>query len=105
LIVAAGARGDEAEIGRLIRAAPKGTYAVPDSFAPVTALLTVTWLYHAEQLHNAALFFFLLGATEAQAACGEKVSRRDDDAVRFGAYVFKTGADGWPLFCERAGVD
>jgi hypothetical protein len=102
LIVAASAREDEQEHARLVAAAPRVGYRVPDYFGLACALREVTEQHHMEVLNTAALYFRSLGL--ADVAGGKRGTRLLDGALLLG-YLFNVQLAGWRLFCAEHGYD
>ena len=128
LIVAAGARGDDAERTRLVSAAPRITLAMPDHSPFAQAFHELALLIFIELSDEAAYFTEALDAAdladfadeeaeEGEAAEGEgaaELAKRGsrkrptwqrflDLAQAFG-FLLRTKADGGKLFCERLNV-
>jgi hypothetical protein len=129
LLVAAEARGDVQEQGRLARSAPKVSWAVCDYFGLFLGLDRVAMNYAMRQLALAVPFRegvhvldFLEAHTPAPLPTGEanlpalynprdrdrrRAERVDrlGDALRFLAYRIVGAADAWQLLCARLGID
>src|SRR5262249_25858501 len=101
LLVSAAARGDDGEHARLMAAAPRVAWRVPHTFARTFALLVVSALHRMESLELAALLF----KTSALADARGRAGARFRNAARLFGYLVKVQAEGWALFCGRAGID
>lgn len=102
LMLAAAARGNDAEHARLIAAAPRVACEVPHTFGRALAFLVTAARSRMERLDLAALYF------KASAVAGEAdgaVSARCRGAARVFGYLLKIHADGWALFCRRERLD
>jgi hypothetical protein len=110
LMLAASARGDEAERLRLTRSAPTNLFKLPDFYDLAEALQMLS-LFHAMQLLDlAALYWYASG----QVAQGEGVGRggearaleeRLSAAMRLLGYLFMAQADAWRQLCSELKVD
>lgn|SRR5262245_37840847 len=102
LILAASARGDEAERQRLVTAAPKVGYRVPDHFGLAMAFREVGDWHFMELLNLAALYFQSLGLADSlQGKRGEEML---DTAMLFG-YLFKVQLAGWRQLCKELNLE
>ncbi len=130
LILAAGARGDDAEQAQLIRAGGRITYSTSDHAPFARAfdeLATLTFIELQEEaarytdaLTRATDAGDLFGATDpdeddgteagGQGNCVEADQRKTSAAERLldlalaAGFVLRTKAEGWKLFCERLNV-
>jgi hypothetical protein len=110
LLVAATARGDTVEIGRLSRSAPSDVFWAPDYHALVQGLSQLAHHYLLQQLDRAALFWKTISFMDQKPP---EARKRGDGRVEDGlarrarvlAYWFVVLADGWQLFCQRLGID
>ena len=101
LLLAAAARGDEAERDRLVDAAPRVAVRVPDTFSRAMAFREVMDQHRMERLSIAALLFRAHAqAAEAEGAVKERVT----DVARLLGYLVGVYRDGWAAFCEGLGV-
>jgi len=122
LIIAAGARGDDAEQKRLSASAPQETYSVPHHFGLAKALQHCVDLHQLALLDLAAKFWQWWGMwmlrglqadTEdgtakrrrAQLAADEAEEVRSYGIVRFFASRFVNHVDGWKRFCATLHVE
>jgi hypothetical protein len=110
LMLAASARGDEAERDRLARSAPREGYWVPDFHGLAEALLLASMLHLLRLLDLAALYWQMGGLLEQWEAFADE----DDDhppprrlraTVGMFAYVFTAKLDGWRRFCAGRQLD
>jgi hypothetical protein len=119
LILAAGARGDEAEQDRLVNAAPTKTFSTTDHAPFARAFDELATLVFIELVEEAARYHdFLAHAGEAEeerdATAGAKPEdgdrrkrplwQRTRDLARAAGFVLRTKAEGWKRFCERLSV-
>jgi hypothetical protein len=102
LILAAFARGDEAERERLVASAPRVCYEFPDHFGLGTAFREVSEMHFMRLLHLAALYFRALGFADAWD--DEPGERMLDAALLFG-YLFRAQLGGWRAFCAELHID
>ena len=102
LILAASARGDEAERDRLVRAAPKVGYRVPDHFGLAMAFREMADRHFMELLNLAALYFQSLAL--ADALSGERDDHMLDTALLCG-YLFQVQLAGWRQFCAEVHLE
>ncbi len=103
LIMAASARGDEAERQRLVLSAPTVCYRVPDHFGLAMAFREVSELHFMELLDLAGLHDQAMGM--ADATDDEKQSARVLDVARLVGYLFKVKLAGWREFCAEYSID
>jgi hypothetical protein len=107
LIVAAAARGDEAERKRLTESAPRKWWRVPDYFSATLSLQHVSD-YHLLTLVDLAATYFA-----ALADAAEQEPKKDDDSPLGAAwekafvlgYHVKTNLAGWRKFCADLNID
>ena len=102
LIVAASARGDEAERDRLARSAPKVGYSVGDFFGRAQAFTEVGVVHLMRLLDLAGLYFRALGL--ADSTFEGQSERMHDCALLFG-FLLNVQLAGWRLFCEGENLD
>ena len=99
LMLAADARGDEAEFARLVTSAQQVAVKVSHTFGRAMAFREVHEYYRLMRLELAALYFNALWVTHAYPDVGIP------DAALLLGYRVKVVAAGWKLFCERATLD
>jgi hypothetical protein len=106
---AASARGDELELDRLGRSAPKNTFDVPDFWGLQSGLERLAALYLLVQLDRTNLFERLSGWLEADFLGPEKEAKRRRErrwkALRFLSYQLVVSADAWRLLCGELSID
>lgn len=102
LIMAASARGDEEERGRLVRAAPKVAYSLPNYFGLAQAFSELSAFHLMELLNLAALYFRALGFADSD---DEKISERMLDCALLFGFLLKVQLAGWRLFCAEHGFE
>ncbi len=101
LLLAAAARGDEAERDRLVDAAPRVAVRVPDTFSRAMAFREVMDQHRMERLSIAALLF----RAHAQEADAEGAAKdRLRDVARLLGYLVGVYRDGWAAFCGHLRV-
>jgi hypothetical protein len=109
LILAASARGDEAELDRLVNSAPSKVFRVPDYFGQAEGLELAALLQQIELLDVAAAYWWVGGMLAEHEAWtdGEEdePSKRLRAVVRMFAYIFTTKLDGWRQFCAESKID
>jgi hypothetical protein len=109
LIVAATARGDEADRARLIGSAPTNTFRVPDYYGVAEGLRTLALLHVAEMLDLAARCWHASGLVAQEEGFKGRAGQAEQaqwlDAERMLAYLFVVNADGWRCFCSELRVD
>src|SRR5712692_2605299 len=122
LIIAAGARGDQAEQKRLSASAPKETFQVPDYYALAKALDKAADYHLLTLLDLAANFWqwwglwMTYGLRDPDTAGSKKGQRRKAKAdqaeelraegiVRYYASRFVAHVDGWKQFCSERHID
>ncbi len=106
LIVAAAARGDEAERQRLSRSAPTNGFAVPDYFGLAEGLQLLSLLHVAELLNLAATYWHCSGRLKALGRPGRKTVSKDrreqlGGLVRMLAYLFSVKDAAWGRLCSE----
>lgn len=122
LLVAAGARGDEAERTRLLSAGRRITISVQDHAPHAHAFHELSLLTFIELLEAAADYLDAYSWADDAGVAGEDdpqdepeegadaEAEGEDRAVADSlltlakGYVLKTKADGWKLFCHRMGI-
>jgi hypothetical protein len=102
LLVAAGARGDEAESDRLARSAPRECFRLPDYHGQGEGLLLVSLFHLVELLRLTALYRQMEGILEQE---DEPESSRTWATVRLTAYLLVCNFDGWRMFCKERALD
>jgi hypothetical protein len=109
LILAASARGDEAERNRLAYSAPTVDYRRPDYYGLAEGMLLACKFHLLEMLDMAAFYWEisgLLGEWEALTDEGEqKPPYLLYTTVAASAYLFVTKLDGWRRFCSEFPCD
>jgi hypothetical protein len=122
LIMAAGARGDEAEQKRLCASAPKEAYEVPNYYGLAKALKEAGYFHLLTLLDLAANFWQWWGlwASYVLRAPGEtatkksrrgqkeslqRLERRAGGIVRYYASRFVAHVEGWKQFCSELQID
>ena len=109
LILAASARGDEAELDRLVQSAPSKVFRVPDYFGQAEGVELAALLQQIELLDVAAAYWWVGGMLAEHEAWtdGEEdeISKRLRAVVRMFAYIFTTKLDGWRQFCAESKID
>jgi hypothetical protein len=103
LMLAADARGDEAEFARLVTSAQQVAVKVSHTFGRAMAFREVHEYYRLKRLELAALYFNALWVTHAYPAA--EAAACVPDAVLLLGYRVKVLAAGWKLFCDRATLD
>jgi hypothetical protein len=101
LLIAADARKDEAEYGRLFATSPVRTWRFSEHLMAEMALHTLALTYIGEQLDAAANYFFALWRLE------DPADPRPDDwllAAESAAYFFTANAEAWRQFCDGLGI-
>jgi hypothetical protein len=109
LLVAAGARGDEAEADRLARSAPTRLFEVPDYHGLCEGLLLLAGAHLIVQLDLAVS----IGAGSALLAQQLRFPKEQEVKDREGwrqrlqlaAYRFVVNADAWKLLCTGLNID
>jgi hypothetical protein len=122
LIMAAAARGDEAERDRLVNAAHRTMFAVGDHAPFARALQELFLMLYIELVDWAAGYLECIqwaeddalldwaggergdAAADAGAEDGDTSGGRSADLAMVQGYVLKVHSDGWKLFCERLNV-
>jgi hypothetical protein len=107
LLVAAFARGDEAECDRILRAAPMIRMRVSADFGVTHAFFWVAMLSHAEQLASAVGFW------QAHSMAADELlqveSSEGDDRLAFvmdmHAWRFRMERQAWRRFCDESSID
>jgi len=109
LIVAATARGDEADRARLLASAPASLFRLPDYFGLAEGLRTLALFHVAEMLDLAARCWHASGMLaqeeDFKGRAGKAERARWLDAERMLAYLLVVHADGWRRFCSELRVD
>ncbi len=109
LILAASARGDEAERDRLARSAPREGFRLPDYYGLAEGMLLASLFHLLELLDLAALYWQVNGLLEQEEALGKKANKalrdRFEGLTRMFAYLFLLKLDGWRRFCSEFRTD
>jgi hypothetical protein len=106
LIIAASLRGDEVEKERLVRTAPKRTWAVPDFHGFAEGLREQVVEYLLQQLSGASLVWEALCYLAQKGESTEESSPElVPDWLRFYAYGIVARAEGWKVFCAEVPLD
>jgi hypothetical protein len=101
LMLAAAARGDEAEHARLAAAAPRVAVRVPHTYFRAMAFREVMDQHRMELLEAAALYFKAAHlAAEADGSIRDRLAR----TARLFGYLVRVNDAGWRRFCDRAGL-
>jgi hypothetical protein len=101
LLIAAHARGDDAEYRRLFDASPRRTWHLSEHLLDEQALHVSAFIYIGEQLEAAACYFFdLLKSLVPDDRCPEDWLI-DAEAC---AYFFAANAEAWRRFCSDLGI-
>jgi hypothetical protein len=109
LIMAASARGDEAERDRLTRSAPREGFWLPDYHGLGEGMLLASLFHLLELLDVAALYWQTGGMLEQW----QIFSEEEEDAptkklrrtVGMSGYIFTTKLEGWRRFCAEFKAD
>lgn len=112
LILAASARGDEAERNRLAHSAPKEAFGLPDYHGRAEGMQLVSLLHMLELLDAAALYLQASGML-AEWAAFAALTKEEEDAptkrlratVKTFAYLFMVKVEGWKRFFSEFNVD
>jgi hypothetical protein len=102
LIHAASARGDEVEIDRLIRSAPRVVYSLSNHVGLADAFETVSHLHLIHLLATAA--DYLQAYRLADTDDVDMAHRMLECSLMLG-FQFKVRLAGWRLFCDEHGFD
>ena len=109
LIVAASARGDEADRARLVASAPTHLFRVPDYYGLAEGLRSLALLHVAHMLDLAARYRHASGLVAQEGDCkgraGQAERARRLDAERMLAYLLVVNAEGWTRFCSEMQLD
>jgi hypothetical protein len=113
LILAAAARGDDAEQSRLMNVGGKITLTMRDhspyaqafeevALPTLVDLLDKTTAFLEATVHYVLVRHEFVGGTRANGEQGEPPSLEDaSDDVRAAGFILRTRSNGWKLFCER----
>jgi hypothetical protein len=109
LILAASARGDEAEWNRLAHSAPKEAFRLPDYYGLAEGMQLVS-LSHLLELLDAAALYWQAGGMLAEwtaLAEGEEdaPTKKLRATVGMFAYMITVKVDGWKRFCSEFNID
>jgi hypothetical protein len=102
LLVGAASRRDDTEVQRLLAAAKRPLYSVPDTFGPATAFL-LTGLNHRAVVLEMATYLFATIALEVQRPSKQPRGKLHNVARIYG-YLLKTRLAGWSHYCDRRGL-
>jgi hypothetical protein len=110
LILAADARGDETEVGRLVSSAPAAGYRLRDFHGLGQALDRLAAWHLLELLDLAAVYWQVLGAhaVEGSPSRGKEAEAGRNHLggkVKLAAYLFTARLDGWRQFCCGLNID
>jgi hypothetical protein len=107
LLMAAFARKDEAELGRLTLSAPKECFRLPDYHGLSEGLALASLLHLLELLDTAALYWRTSGLLAEWEASPDKDASPEkcDGVLKMCAYVFTAKLDGWRRFCAELKAD
>jgi hypothetical protein len=109
LIVAATARGDEADRARLLASAPASLFRLPDYFGLAEGLRTLALFHVAEMLDLAARFGHAAGMLaqegDFRGRAGKAERARRLGEARMLAHLLVVNADGWTRFCCEMQLD
>ena len=103
LLMAASARGDEAEYEHLARSAPRVYLQAPDTFYLAEALLLATSLHMMELLNRAAGVLAAVCRISQGDDDGEEKAHRD--TALFFAHRFLVAREGWKRFASEFPFD
>ena len=101
LLLAAEARGDEAEYRRLFNSSAPRAWRFPEHLLAEQALHVLALIYVGEQLDAAASYFFALGA---MADTDEPGPGDWHLAAASCAYFFAANLDAWRRLCSGLGI-
>jgi hypothetical protein len=109
LIMAASARGDEAERNRLAHTAPREGFWIRDYYGWAEGLHQAS-MFHLLELLDAAALYWQVGGILAEWAAlteGEEdtPTKRLRATVKAFAYLLTIKIDGWKRFCSEFNVD
>jgi hypothetical protein len=109
LILAASARGDEAERNRQARSAPREGFWLPDYHGLAEGMLLASFFQLLEVLEMAAYYWQAEGLLEQEEILGDNKNKELQDRLngitRIFAYLFVVKIDGWRLFCAQHHYD
>jgi hypothetical protein len=110
LIIAAGARSDEAELERLARSAPMSLYRVSNFHGLSDGLHASAGYHMMAQLDLAALYWHLYSVLAENSLCHNKNEAKQFEdriwkTIRLLAYRFVFCADVWCRLCSELGID
>jgi hypothetical protein len=105
LILAASARGDNVELERLARSAPREAYRVPYFYGLSEGFMTCALLHHMELLNAALLLWRVLALQAETSPREEKLNARLDNLVGIFAYLVTVHADAWERFAKELNVE
>jgi len=109
LIVAAAARGDEADRARLLAAAPTHLFRLPDYYGLAEGLRSLALLHVARMLDLAARYSHASGLFAQEEDCRGKAGKAERarrlGATRMLAHLLLVNAEGWRRFCSELRLD
>ena len=110
LILAATARGDEAETERLANSAPRHGFKVADCYGLIQGLEWLASYYLLNQLDLVVHYqTAMIGSTEERPSLGAKKMKTDADRLwkiaQWYAYWFLVTADAWKRVCAEMMID
>ena len=101
LLLAAEARGDEAEYRRLFNSSAPRAWRFPEHLLAEQALHVLALIYVGEQLDAAASYFFALWKMGDPDELGPRDWHLKADSC---AYFFAANLDAWRRFCSGLGI-
>ena len=102
LTVAALARGDDVEVERLGRSAPKLGIRVANYWGLIDGLNCLAMTYMLRQFDAAMILGYALGLLGPKLVAHKRTSKQENllwRAAQTRAYRFVVSADGWKMFC------
>jgi hypothetical protein len=111
LILAASARGDEAERDRLGRSAPRQVYVLPDYHGLEEGLLLLSLFHVLDLLHFTAIYRHAEALAEQDAWLAQDGGEDDTQMsrslgiARMAAYLLTCHFNGWRHFCAETNLD
>jgi hypothetical protein len=109
LIVAATARGDEADRARLVASGPTSLFRVPDYYGLAEGLRSLAVLHVARMLDLAARYWHASGLLAQEAdfrgRAGKAERARRLGAARMLAHLLVVNAEAWRHFCSEMQLD
>jgi len=110
LIVAAIERGDDAEVDRLTRSAPRDGFRLPDYHGLAEGMLLASLFHMVTQLDRIALYWQAEGIADRywETATSKELrirAERLSDLTCLVAYRIKVEAEAWNRFCAELQID